>query len=172
MAGQLHGLRLSRGRVALAVVVVLLVGLNVVLLGLRHRAGGGEHARAQVLAAARAAVPAMLSYEYDDFDSYRATALAQTTGPFRRSFERTLDADVEPAATKDRLSVEVVVTSAGVVRASRDRATVLVFLTRALTKEGEEGSTPAEGSLVLDLRSVAGHWRVSALAVGADSPAE
>lgn len=126
----------------------------------------GDHARTEAVAAAERLVPDMLSYDSASLDSDVARAKDATTGSFRDEFGHLVDTVVAPAARQNPLSAKATVSASGVVDASADQATVLLFLTQT-THNGAAGTdTPDQvrvSRVKITMADTADGWRVSGM---------
>lgn len=136
----------SRGRLVVAVVLMLAFGAAV-FTGLQAReATAAADARSDALAAAKSRVPDLLSYENATLEDDLARALDQTTGSFADDYGTILTDVVTPTATERKISTSASVSAAGVVRGDRDEVVVLLFLTQTTT--AADAGTSVSGSRV------------------------
>lgn len=157
-----------RSRAVLAAVVLALLGLAVAATLGAHRAAGLAEARADALAAAKERVPALLGYDAATLDADLATADDQTTGGFHADYGKILDEVVRPTAAQRGISTTAAVDAAGVVRGTRDRVVVLLFLTQTTTaakgEAGGKGGTAVSGSRVeVTMKRVGDGWKIAGL---------
>jgi Mce-associated membrane protein len=153
---------LATAGLALALAAVILVTLAA------HRAAAATDARAEALTAAKERVPALLGYDAATLDADLATAAEQTTGDFRTDYGKILDEVVKPTATQRGISTTAAVDAAGVVRGTRDRVVVLLFLTQTTTatkgEDGGKGGTSVSGSRVeVTMARDGDGWRIAGL---------
>jgi Mce-associated membrane protein len=153
---------LATAGLALALAAVILVTLAA------HRAAAATDARAEALTAAKERVPALLGYDAATLDADLATAAEQTTGDFRTDYGKILDEVVRPTATQRGISTTAAVDAAGVVRGTRDRVVVLLFLTQTTTatkgEDGGKGGTSVSGSRVeVTMARDGDGWRIAGL---------
>ncbi len=158
----------SRGPIVATVVLVVGVAAVIVATVAAHRASAVTSARAEALAAAKERVPALLGYDAATLDADLATADDQTTGGFHADYGRILDEVVRPTATRRGISTTATVDAAGVVRGTRDRVVVLLFLTQTTTaaeaEDGGKGGTSVSGSRVeVTMERVGDAWRIAGL---------
>ena len=80
------------------------------------------------LAAAVAAVPAALSYDYANLDASLVAATSRMTEDFAAEFRTTFEASVRPLATQKQAVSEAQVRAAGIVSSSDDAGGTVVCL--------------------------------------------
>lgn len=148
--------------IVLAVLVMAALAANMVI----GRAVDAERAELSAgqdaLASAEARVPLMLSYDYRTIEDDAVVASGNATGTFRDEFAAALLEDVAPGAVSQQVVTEAQVVSAGVVKADRDTATVLLMISQAT----QQGATPPTTSGVRVLATMAhtdDGWFVSGL---------
>nr|WP_149184527.1 hypothetical protein [Streptomyces sp. TRM49041] len=113
------------------------------VLGLEYRdARRTDEARTAATAAARKAAPVILSYDYRRLDRDFAAARGHLTAPFLDEYTKTTKTVVAPTAEKYQGVVKATVAkpaagdttpAVSVVRASPDRAVVLLFMNQVTT---------------------------------------
>jgi hypothetical protein len=158
----------QRARQLAAGVLLLLVAAAALTAFQAHRAAGLADARTEALAAAKERVPTLLGYDAATLDADLAAADDQTTGGFHDDYGKILDEVVKPTATQRGISTTAAVNAAGVVRGSRDRVVVLLFLTQTTTaatgEDGGKGGTSVSGSRVeVTMKRVGDGWRIAGL---------
>jgi Mce-associated membrane protein len=153
---------MNRTRIALAGVVLVALALAA-FAGLQaHRADATGDARAAALAAAKARVPTLLSYDRKTLGDDLDRALEQTTGSFTDDYKKILTEVVEPTAQRRGISTTASVSAAGVVSGDQDHVVVLVFLTQKTTARGARSSVT--GSRVeVTLEPSGGDWKIAGL---------
>lgn len=113
--------------------------------------------------AARDAVPAMLSYDYESIDSTFPAAAQSLTGAFRDEFTSLGTTVIIPAAQKDSIVTSAQVVESSVVTADTDSVTLLMFLNQNTTS-ATQNAPRLDGSRVrVTLSDVDGRWLVSDL---------
>lgn len=148
--------------VALATVVVLALAAAVTTFVGAQRAQSAADARAAALEAAKTRVPALLTYRVESLASDLAVANQQTTGSFAADYAKILATVVKPTATKNGISTDAEVSSAGVVSGNADRVVVLVFLTQTTTNRAQRESV--SGSRVeVTLQHTGDTWKIAGL---------
>ncbi|MBM0123895.1 hypothetical protein [Pimelobacter simplex] len=158
----------GRARQLAAGVLLLLVAAAAFTIVQAHRAAGLAEARTDALAAAKERVPALLGYDAATLDADLATADEQTTGAFHADYGKILDEVVKPTAAQRGISTTAAVDAAGVVRGTRDRVVVLLFLTQTTSaakgEDGGRGGTSVSGSRVeVTMKRVGDDWRIAGL---------
>ncbi|MCD6639582.1 MAG: hypothetical protein LT071_06675 [Nocardioides sp.] len=140
----------------LAVLLVLLLGATAALRFL----GGNdaEAARAAQVAAEEAVVP-VLSYDHADLEASQREAQAHLTGKYREEYDK-LFAVIEENAPETQTTVDVEVLSSGIVRATRDRVHVLVFVDRPTTNKLSTEPVVYKDQVTLSMQLVDGEWLV------------
>jgi Mce-associated membrane protein len=154
--------RLNRSRlVALGAVLVALALAAFVSLQ-SQRAAATSDARTDALAAAKARVPDLLSYDKDTLDEDLDRALDQTTGSFADDYEQILTEVVGPTAKRRGISTSASISAAGVVSGDRDEVVVLLFLTQTTTAKGDRSSV--SGSRVeVTMERAGDEWKIAGL---------
>lgn len=151
-------------RPAVAVLSLLLaiglVAVGVVAFQVRE-ADAAKQARGEALAAATAHAQAILSYDHRTLDADFARALAVSTGGFRSDYEKTTSTVVRPNATQYKAVVKAEVTSAAVVRATSERAVVLLFVDQTTTSTRLDAPKRDRNRVRMTLTKAGGRWLVS-----------
>ncbi|MBG0851491.1 hypothetical protein I2W78_06425 [Streptomyces spinoverrucosus] len=166
--------RRSRRGPRVAILSVLLVASLVALavLATHYREGvRAGQARAEALAAARKAAPAVLSYDHRHLDRDFAAAGAHLTGKFRDEYRKTTRTVVGPTAQKYDGVVRATVAepagggapAASVVSASADEAVVLLFVNQVTRSTQVTGSRVDLNRVRMTMTRTSEGWRVSAV---------
>lgn len=113
-------------------------------------------------AAAEAAVP-LLSYDHRNLQSDLARALPYMTEERAGEYERLME-ELRPDARKQKIAVQADVVATGVVRASEERAQVLVFVDQATTKAGRQ-TDPLQMWVTMTMVEQDGQWLVDEMKV-------
>ncbi|KUL25460.1 hypothetical protein [Streptomyces regalis] len=161
-------------RLLIAVLGLLLVAglVAVAVLGWQYQDGRqAESARAEAVAAARTAAPAVLSYDYRHLDQDFARARTHLTGDFRDEYEKTTKTVVGPTATKYRGVVKATIAApasggspaASVVSASPDEVVVLLFVNQVTESTQVSGSRVDLNRVRMTLTRTDDGWKVSAV---------
>ena len=114
----------------LAVCAAALAAVAATRIAHRHAL---DRARENAAAAATSGVATVLSYDYRHLanDFHRADSLL--TAGFRKKYDKTTAAAVEPLAQKYQARSSAQVTAAGTITTSVDRVVVLVFVDQTVT---------------------------------------
>jgi Mce-associated membrane protein len=153
-----------------AVVVAVLTALVIALATL-----GGfvfdtwQHDRAVAQAkqdsvvAARAAMGAVLSYNYQTIDADITHAESYLTGTFRTEYRTTAEKTVKDAAVRYKASVKAEVVYAGAITATPNTARVLIFVNQTVNNTLIRAPRVDTPRVRLEMRKVHGKWLVSKL---------
>lgn len=149
-------------RFTLLALVLLLIGGTgaAVLVPMAVRNSDTRAARSDGLAAANAAAPVLLSYDYRTFDTNVGKALGYTTGSFTKQYKSSTH-DLKTQAVKLHAVVTASVSSSGVVSATPEKVTVLMFVDEIRQNANISGSKQDQNRVVMTLVRTGGHWRVS-----------
>lgn len=141
--------------------VLFYTGLPGVFSGIHDRAAVSS-ARTDAVSAASDAAVSLLSYDYRHMDADITAAAKHLTPSFRKEYVKTADAVREPAK-ESQARVTALVSDAGVIQASADQATVLLFVTQ--TVQNNKLSAPRADLYRVRMRmeNVGGHWLVGAV---------
>jgi Mce-associated membrane protein len=153
---------MSRTRLTSLGVLLAALALAVVATLLARSASADADARSDALAAAKALVPDLLSYENATLQDDLAHAGALTTGTFGADYRKILKEVVEPTATKQGISTQAAVSAAGIISGNRERVVALVFLTQTTTARGNHSAV--SGSRVEVIMEREGDtWKIAGL---------
>jgi len=122
-------------------------------------AGPGEQVRTEVLAAARADVGVLFSYDYRKLDDYAAATRKVTTEKFGAEFAKTVAA-IRPQQLSQQAVAKAEVQDAAVKDATDATAHVLLFVDTTTTTKGASTPSVQRTRVQLTLQSVAGQWLV------------
>jgi Mce-associated membrane protein len=144
-------------------VLVLALAVAAGWLATVSASNGSASQRDQALAAAKSAVPVILSYNYKSFDADLAKAQAQLTGRARSDYVQAMTKTIKPAAVKADVVVQAHTDAAGVetVSASGDQVTVVVFGEQKVTNTALTAPRTDPFRVRATLTRVAGQWLVS-----------
>jgi Mce-associated membrane protein len=146
----------------LAFAVVALVVLNILLAGY-YKSTNISQDRERVLAAAKSAVPVILSYNYQHFDADVVAAGNLLTGRARTDYQQAMSATIKPGALKIKAVVEAQVDTAGIesVSGNGQQVAVLVYGQQKVTSTNVSAprTDPFRVRAILD--RVGGKWLVS-----------
>ncbi|GAB2977584.1 hypothetical protein [Nocardioides montaniterrae] len=144
-----------------AAVLLALAAATTTFLGARAARATAD-ARTDALAAAKTRVPALLSYRVSSLASDLAVANRQTTGSFATDYAKILSGVVKPTASKNGISTDAEVSSAGVVAGDANKVVVLMFLTQTTTNRAQRQSV--SGSRVeVTMQHAGGTWKIAGL---------
>ncbi|RZT28206.1 hypothetical protein EV649_1983 [Kribbella sp. VKM Ac-2569] len=122
-------------------------------------AGPGEQVRTEVLAAARANVGVLFSYDYRKLDDYASAAQKVTTETFGAEFAKTVAA-IRPQQLSQQAVAKAEVKDAAVKDATAATAHVLLFVDTTTTTKGASAPSIQRTRVQLTLQSVGGHWLI------------
>jgi len=145
-----------------ALLLVLAIGTSA--LGWQHHAHTqAEQARQQAGAAATAAVPDVLSYNYRTIYDDLARARTHLTGDFAGQFDQLTRKIVAPQAIQGQINTHAEIAASSVVEADVDRVVELLFVNQ--TTQGANLPQPrVDGSrLVLTMQKVHDQWLIQNL---------
>lgn len=113
--------------------------------------------------AAAMATKSLFSYNHTTIREDMAKALEATTGDFRGEYEEEMNSNVIPQAEENSSSVTATIITQGTVSASKDSATVLVYLNQRSTAKTGTNAVVTPSRLVVDMKRVDGIWKISGL---------
>ncbi|MBO0841696.1 MAG: hypothetical protein J2O46_00810, partial [Nocardioides sp.] len=172
--------RLRTGRLQAALIALVVVAAGVLGWQLTHApeqkasrpvakssgsyTTGSVPAGQDALRVAVKALPAALTYDYRTLDRSRAKATALMTPAFAKDFSATYDDTVGKLATQKQAVTKAIVRGGGVLKASDQKVTALVFVDQVLvTSNQTKGTAPvtvAQSRVVVDLTRSGDAWRV------------
>jgi Mce-associated membrane protein len=155
--------RLRIGAVLAAVLVAVVAVADLLLLDAVQRARDDASARQDAMQAARTLVPVLLSYDQKSLAADLARARRNTTGNFREDFDKLVTDVVRPTAEARHVTTSAVVSSAGVISASRDRVTVLVFVTQTSTSSVRKTPAVTGSRVKVVMARTPDHWLIAGL---------
>lgn len=150
--------------VAVATVLAVLVAALAAVAATRasHRTAV-DTAGADAVDAASAEVATVLSYDYRHLDDDFKRAEAQLTPRFRPKYIATTAKGVEPLAAKYKAISTAAVTSAGLITASADRVTVLVFVAQTVTNSQLSAPRLDRSRINVTMVRAGDRWLIDAL---------
>lgn len=153
----------TRSLAALTVLVVAVNGAGGLLARSNGTTTDERDAAADALEAATQAVPSLLTYDASTVAGLAKDTSGLLTDSFAPEYTKLVSEQLTPAAKQRQLVTQTEVASGGVVTASKNRVTVLLFLNQVSLAKGMK--TPAEtGSRVrVVLQRVGGEWCVDKL---------
>jgi Mce-associated membrane protein len=105
---------------------------------------------------------AMLSYRPDSVEKDATAALDRLTGPFKDHYSVLTTDFVIPESKQKRISSSATVKAAASVRASPDRAVVLLFVNQTVTV-GNDPPSNTDSNVRMTLDKIGGKWLISDL---------
>lgn len=121
----------------------------------------GPGAQDQVIAVAKQATEALLSYSPESVDQNVSDAKSQLTGEFLQRYTEFADTVVAPAAKQRGIKTEANVARAAVSQMRPDSAQVLVFVNQVTTSKERPTPALATSSVIVSLMHSGGRWLVS-----------
>jgi Mce-associated membrane protein len=149
----------SRTVLAVALTLIAAALAGAAWLG-ASQARADERAGSDALAAARAATPAIFSYDYRGFEASVANGKLFVTGDFAKEYADTTTS-LQAAATKEQAVVRAEVSAAGVVQASAAQVEILLYVNQYRRNVNITGEKVDQNRVVLTLVAVDGQWKVS-----------
>ncbi|HEV2887613.1 MAG TPA: hypothetical protein VGX49_11920 [Jatrophihabitans sp.] len=148
--------------VVMAILLVALAGLDGWLVATRPDSGSRAE-RDQALSTAKTAVPLILSYDYQHFDSAVSAAKAQLTGRAVEDYVRAMTKTIQPSASKAHSVVQAQTDGAGVeaVSGNGKQVTVVVFGEQKVTNISLTAPRIDLFRVRVTLDLVQGRWLVS-----------
>lgn len=121
---------------------------------------GEQSARAVLPKLASREIPEVFGYDYQTVERSLADAYLLLTPDYRQEFKKSANAQIIPEARKREVVVQAHVVGAGVIAATRDSASVLVYLNRTVTDESRK--PVYDGSrLRVDYQRIDGKWLIA-----------
>jgi Mce-associated membrane protein len=149
---------------ALIVLAVLVIAAGVVDLMIgpsKTTQGTFTKERTAAVITAKAAVPAVLSYDYRKIAGYPAAAESRTTGEFKTSLTKLINTAVLPAAQTKHIVTSTVITATSVVQASSHTVVLLIFIDQQTTSTTLK-SPQVQGSRVrVVMQRVGTRWLIA-----------
>ena len=112
------------------------------------------------LAAARAAVPPIFSYDYRHMDAAQQKAHAYMTSSYRTEYDKVFAVLKDNVANTKTVVKALAPVDAGVVRVSKDRVQVLVLFDQPTTNAKTTKPLPYQSSATLSMVQQDGKWLV------------
>jgi Mce-associated membrane protein len=116
--------------------------------------------RNAAMSSASDAAGKILSYSWKTFDADRKAGRALVTGEAAKEYDQAMD-EVAAKVAATKLTLKATVLSVGTISVEEHRATVLVFVDTATTREGAQDQQLQQSRLVMDLIRKDGDWTVS-----------
>ncbi|MCG5431340.1 mammalian cell entry protein [Mycobacterium sp. MYCO198283] len=131
----------------------------------REELVGAQATRDEVGPIAARAVPAVLGFDFQTIERSLTEAEPLLTPEYRRAFRAQADRDVIPEARQRQVNSQINVTGYGVMDATRNSASVLVYLTRTVTAKGATEPVFQGSRVRVDVKRVDGKWLVNFIEV-------
>lgn len=163
--------RPGRWRWVAAASAVLLVGLlGGAVVGLaavggwfywdRVQTQGERSARAVLPKLAAKEIPEVFGYDYQTVERSLTDAYPLLTPEYRQEFQKSANQQIIPEARKREVVVQASVTGVGVMAATRDSASVMVYMNRTVTDKSRQPLY--DGSrLRVDYKKIGGKWLIA-----------
>ena len=159
----MQGIYSRRGRIALAVAVLVVLGAaGGAWWSARSSTDRAADGRAALTAATEAA-QVIFSYDYRSFDAGVAKAKPYLTGGFATEYAQTT-ASLKATAQKEQAVVQVQVSGAGIVDSDGHRVDLLIYLNQYRRNTNVNGEKVDQNRVVLTMTRVGRAWKVSAAA--------
>ncbi|MDX6287502.1 MAG: Mce-associated rane protein [Frankiales bacterium] len=148
---------------ALTAAVVVLATLAGLLFYKWEHGKAVASAKRDAVAAASVAMTNVLSYDYKTIDADIARAQRYLTGTFRTEYVATTEKTVKDAAVRNKATVKADVAYAGAIKASPNKATVLIFVDQTATNTALKAPRIDRNRIRLEMSKVNGKWLVAKL---------
>jgi Mce-associated membrane protein len=149
--------------VAVGVLGVLVVALVAALVVSRIQLNDNDaqsQARSSALAAAQTYAVDVASYDYQHLDQDFARVTAHATGAFKDQFQKA-STSLKPLIIQYKGVAKATVRGAGVVQASTDKATVVVFVDQTVTNTNSTTPRVDRNRVTITLVHQGGQWLIS-----------
>ncbi|BBZ50827.1 mammalian cell entry protein [Mycobacterium heidelbergense] len=126
----------------------------------RVQARGEQSARAVLPRLAVVEIPAVFAYDYQTVERSLAGAYPLLTPDYRQEFQKSANAQIIPEAKKREVVVQANVVGAAVMSATRNSASVMVYLNRTVTDKSRQPLY--DGSrLRVDFKKIGDKWLIA-----------
>jgi Mce-associated membrane protein len=122
-----------------------------------------EDARVAAPEAAARQAEAMLGYQFDTVEAELPKAADGLTGSFKDEYAQLIKEVIIPGAQEKQLTVKVSVQAKGVVNASADDATVLLFVNQVTTGKDTPQAVTSGSRIRMHMQKEDGVWLTSEL---------
>ncbi|MFI1914347.1 h domain protein [Nocardia sp. NPDC020380] len=122
-----------------------------------------EQARSQSMDAARTTVQSLFSYDYDSADKELPKAADNLSGDFRDTYLKLIRSSVIPAAKDKKIIVQATAQAAGVISATSDHATVLVYANQVTTSADVPKGTITSSRVEVAMVKQDGRWLTTSI---------
>ena len=152
---------------AVSLLTVTFVGLSAVggwFYWDRVETRGEESARTTVPAMATKDVPHVLGYDYQTVERSMDDAYPLLTPAYREVFKKQVNQDIIPEARKRKVVSQVEIAGVGVMSATRNSASVLVYINSIWTDNSNSKEPVYKGSRVrVDYQRIDGNWLINTI---------
>lgn len=126
----------------------------------RVEARGAEQTRAVLPQLAAKEIPQVFAYDYQTVERSLSEAYPLLTPAYRAEFQKSANAQIIPEAKKREVVVQANVVGVGVMTATRNSATVMVYMNRTVTDKARQPLY--DGSrLRVDFKRMGGKWLIA-----------
>lgn len=126
----------------------------------RVQTRGEESARAVLPRLVVTEIPEVFAYDYQTVERSLAEAYPLLTPDYRQEFQKSANAQIIPEAKKREVVVQANVVGAGVMSATRNSASVMVYLNRTVTDKSRQ--PVYDGSrLRVDFKKIGDKWLIA-----------
>lgn len=126
----------------------------------RVQTRGEQSARAVLPKLASTEMSEVFGYDYQTVERSLSDVYPLLTPEYRQEFQKSANQQIIPEARKREVVVQASVVGAGVMAATRDSASVMVYLNRTVTDKARQPLY--DGSrLRVDYKKVAGKWLIA-----------
>ena len=156
--------RVTRGRVAGTVVIVLIIGLatlSALLFSRLQAASAADGRRDAILEAAHQEAVNFTTIDYRHADRDFGRVLDGATGPFRKQFATVGDASLKKLIVKNKQVTTGDVKSVGLVSSDADSARVIVAADSRIRSTGQPDGTVRHYRMLMHLAREHGTWLTS-----------
>lgn len=146
-----------------AVVALVVVGLAAGLIISRRQLSdrdAADQARSSALAAAQTYAVDLASYDYQHLDKDFGLVATHSTGSFKDQFQKA-SATLKPLIIQYKGSAKAVVHGAGVVVATTDKATIVMFVDQTVTNTNSPTPRVDRNRVTMTLVQQGGQWLIS-----------
>ena len=158
--------RSRAGRLAVLCGVVLMAGFVVLaavagqLYWERVTTRGEQAARATLATLAAREIPQVFGYDYQTVERSLTDVYPLLTPQYRQEFRKSVISEIIPAAKKREVVSQVTVVGSGVMNATRESGSVMVYINRTLTDKDRQ--PVYDGSRIrVDYKRIDGTWLIA-----------
>lgn len=146
--------------VVLLILVVLTAAGAAWLWRMSQERNATRAARTGAAAAAQAAAPAILSYDYRTYDASVARGRKYTAGKFAKQYASSTR-ELKASAKKEKAVVRATVSASGVVSASPDEVVLLLYVNQYRQNTNIDGQKVDQNRVVMTLSRRGDTWKVT-----------